>query len=39
MIYDLMLPAQVLRLGVGLVTHNTAEFARVPNLAVEDWQS
>jgi tRNA(fMet)-specific endonuclease VapC len=37
--YDLMLAAQALRLGAVLVTHNIAEFARVPNLTVEDWQS
>ena len=37
--YDLMLAAQALRLGAVLVTNNTAEFARVPNLSVEDWQS
>jgi tRNA(fMet)-specific endonuclease VapC len=37
--YDLMLAAQAVRLGAVLVTHNTAEFARVPNLTVEDWQS
>lgn len=37
--YDLMLAAQALRLGAVLVTHNTAEFKRVPNLLVEDWQS
>lgn len=37
--YDLMLAAQALRLGAVLVTHNTAEFARVPALALEDWQS
>lgn len=37
--YDLMLAAQALRLGAVLVTHNTAEFARVPHLIVEDWQS
>ena len=36
--YDLMLAAQALRLGAVLVTHNTAEFARVPHLVVEDWQ-
>jgi tRNA(fMet)-specific endonuclease VapC len=37
--YDLMLAAQALRLGAVIVTHNTAEFARVPHLTVEDWQS
>lgn len=36
--YDLMLAAQALRLGAVLVTHNTAEFARVPHLVLEDWQ-
>jgi tRNA(fMet)-specific endonuclease VapC len=24
--------------GLTLVTHNTAEFSRVPRLAIEDWQ-
>lgn len=37
--YDLMLVAQALRLGAVLVTHNTAEFARVPHLTLEDWQT
>lgn len=37
--YDLMLAAQAVRLGAVVVTHNTAEFARVPNLGVEDWQT
>ena len=36
--YDLMLAAQALRLGAVLVTHNAAEFARVPQLLLEDWQ-
>jgi tRNA(fMet)-specific endonuclease VapC len=36
--YDLMLAAQALRLGAVVVTHNTAEFVRVPHLSVEDWQ-
>jgi tRNA(fMet)-specific endonuclease VapC len=25
--------------GLTLVTHNTSEFARVPGLLTEDWQS
>jgi tRNA(fMet)-specific endonuclease VapC len=37
--YDLMLAAQALRLGAVLVTNNTAEFSRVPNLTIEDWQT
>jgi len=36
--YDLMLAGQALALGVPLVTHNTAEFKRVPGLMLEDWQ-
>jgi tRNA(fMet)-specific endonuclease VapC len=36
--YDLMLAGQALALGVPLVTHNTAEFKRVPGLVLEDWQ-
>lgn len=36
--YDLMLAAQAVRMGAILVTNNTAEFSRVPNLAIEDWQ-
>lgn len=37
--YDLMLAAQALRLGAVVVTHNPAEFERVPHLTVEDWQT
>ena len=36
--YDLMLAGQALSLGVILVTHNTNEFQRVPDLECEDWQ-
>ena len=36
--YDLMLAGQALALGVILVTHNTHEFSRVPELALDDWQ-
>jgi len=37
--YDLMIAAQALRLGAVVITHNSSEFKRVPNLIVEDWQS
>lgn len=35
---DLMIAATALAHGLTVVTHNTAEFGRVPGLAVEDWQ-
>ena len=36
--YDALLAGQALALGATLVTHNTAEFSRVPGLTVENWQ-
>ncbi len=35
--YDLLIAAQALTHGLTLVTNNTREFARVPDLAVDDW--
>lgn len=36
--YDLQIAAIALARHLTLVTHNTAEFSRVPGLALEDWE-
>jgi len=36
--HDLQIAAIALQHGLTLVTHNTAEFARIPGLQVEDWE-
>lgn len=36
--YDALLAGQALSIGATFVTHNIAEFSRVPGLACEDWQ-
>ena len=36
---DLMIAAIGLANGLAVVTHNTAEFSRVPGWTVEDWQT
>lgn len=35
---DMLIAAIALANGLTLVTHNTAEFSRVPQLLLEDWQ-
>jgi tRNA(fMet)-specific endonuclease VapC len=35
--YDLQIAAIALQSGLTVVTHNVAEFSRVPGLTVEDW--
>lgn len=35
--YDLLIAAHALHLAVTLVTSNTREFSRVPDLRIEDW--
>lgn len=35
---DTLIAAQALRLGATVVTHNLAEFKRVPKLKAVDWQ-
>ena len=35
--YDLQIAAQGLVRGYTVVTHNTGEFSRVPNLKITDW--
>ena len=34
---DMLLAAQAVANGIALVTNNTKEFKRVPNLPIEDW--
>ena len=36
---DLLIAAITRNRGATLVTHNIAEFSRVPGLAIDDWQS
>lgn len=36
---DLLIAATALAHGATLVTHNTAEFSRVPGLLIEDWEA
>ncbi len=36
--YDMQIAAIARAHGCTLVTHNTAEFSRVPGLVIEDWQ-
>ena len=35
--YDLLIAAYALQAGLTLVTNNTKEFKRIPNLKVENW--
>lgn len=34
---DMLIAAHARSLGITLVTHNTREFNRIPNLSLEDW--
>jgi tRNA(fMet)-specific endonuclease VapC len=36
--YDILLAGQGLAAQLVVVTNNTAEFARVPGLSLENWQ-
>lgn len=35
--YDLLIAAQAIERQLVLITHNTREFIRVPNLQLDDW--
>ena len=37
--YDIQIAAQGLTRNLTVITHNTGEFGRVPNLKLEDWIS
>ena len=37
--HDLQIAATALCHGLTLVTHNTMEFSRIPDLRLEDWES
>lgn len=36
---DLMIASIAITNGLTLITHNISEFARVPGLSIEDWES
>lgn len=36
-VYDILIAAQGLARDMTVVTHNTREFMRVPNIKLEDW--
>lgn len=36
--YDVLIAGQAMARNMILVTHDTAEFGRVPGLRIEDWQ-
>ena len=35
--YDVLIAAQGISRGMTVVTHNTREFGKVPNIVLEDW--
>ena len=35
--YDVLIAAQALSRSIPVITHNTGEFSRIPNLKLEDW--
>ena|SRR5437764_11018659 len=37
--YDALIAGQAVARNLTLVSHNTAEFSRVPGLSLEDWQT
>ena len=36
---DMLIAAHALSLDVALITSNTREFKRIPNLKIEDWMA
>ncbi|MFZ4768532.1 MAG: type II toxin-antitoxin system VapC family toxin, partial [Roseimicrobium sp.] len=37
--YDVLIAGQARARGLVLITRNTGEFARVPGLLMEDWET
>jgi tRNA(fMet)-specific endonuclease VapC len=37
--YDVLIAGQAVSRDLTLITHNTAEFGRVPRLRLEDWET
>jgi len=36
--YDMQIAAIAIHYNLTLITHNTKEFSRIPDLKIEDWE-
>lgn len=37
--FDLLIGATAVQYGMTMITHNTKHFLRIPNIALEDWET